>query len=110
MIKIRNLFLSLAVALSMFSLPSDAAPTKWTVTKRLEKLSEQIEIGNKGNELTADQVATLKKTVIDIKARIDKMKAKNGGKLGLKDRKKVHREINDLSVKILRFRLDNVYQ
>ena len=106
----KNLIMPVAVAdaLSTFCLPASAK--KWTVSKRLEKLSEQIQRGDKANELTADQVAALKKTVIDIKSRIEKMKEKNGGKLGLKDRKKLHRTLNDLSVKVLRYRLDNVYR
>lgn len=100
--------IAVAIALSTVCLPASAK--KWTVTKRLEKLSEQIQRGDKANELTADQVADLKKTVIDIKTRIDKMKEKNGGKLGIKDSKKVHRTLNDLSVRVLKYRLDNVYK
>ena len=105
-----NILLSIAISLVMLSIALPAQAKKWTVTERLTKLSDQIKRGDKANELTASQVASLKKTVIDIKARIDKMKAKNGGKLGLKDRKKVHRTLNDLSVKVLKYRLDNVYR
>ena len=105
----KTLLLSLAISMAMFSLPPEAIAKKLTVTERLTKLSKQIDIGDKANELTASQTATLKKEVIDIKAKIDKLKEKNGGKLGLKDRKKIHKELNDLSVKILRNRLENVY-
>ncbi|MBZ0188320.1 MAG: hypothetical protein K8F91_18870 [Candidatus Obscuribacterales bacterium] len=82
---------------------------KWTVTERIEKLSLQIEKGRKANELTSKQTAELKKMSLDIQTKMDKMKDKNDGKLGLPDSKKLHRQINDLSVKLLRFRLDNVY-
>ncbi|HMO21096.1 MAG TPA: hypothetical protein PKC98_09025 [Candidatus Melainabacteria bacterium] len=105
-----NLLMAAAISTTLLSIPLPALAKKWTVTERLDKLSEQIDKGDKANELTATQVADLKKTVIDIKARIDKMKEKNGGKLGLKDGKKVHKVLNDLSVKVLRFRLDNVYK
>lgn len=107
----KNLFLSLIFTITLLltvSLPASAK--KWTVTERLTKLSEQIDRGDKANELTASQVAALKKTVIDIQAKIDAMKEKNGGKLGIKDGKKVHKILNDLSVKVLKFRLDNVYK
>ena len=107
---VKPLLLSLAVSMAMVSMPQSAIAKKFTVTERLTRLSKQIAIGDKGNELTASQTASLKKQVIDIKAKIDKLKAKNGGKLGLKDRKKIHKNLNDLSVKILKYRLDNVYR
>lgn len=82
---------------------------KWTVTKRIEELSKQIDSGRQANELTTKETADLKKTVLDIQTRMEKMKEKNDGKLGLEDRKKLHKQINELSVKLLRLRLDNVY-
>lgn len=109
-LKNKNLLLSLALSTIFMTMPLSADAKKWTVTERLNKLSQQISRGDKANELTASQVASLNKTVIDIKARIEKMKEKNGGKLGLKDRKKVHKTLNDLSVKVLKYRLDNVYR
>ncbi|MBX3073019.1 hypothetical protein KF707_08090 [Candidatus Obscuribacterales bacterium] len=90
--------------------PLAADAKKWTVTQRLEKLSKEIDEGRTGNELTTKQVEDLKKEVSDIKDRMEKMKSKNGGKLSIPDTNKVHKELNDLSVKTLRLRLDNVYK
>lgn len=90
--------------------PLAADAKKWTVTQRLEKLSKEIDEGRIGNELTVKQVEDLKKEVADIKDRMEKMKSKNGNKLSIPDTNKVHKELNDLSVKTLRLRLDNVYK
>ncbi len=102
---------ALVVTLSVLlacSLPCDAK--KWTVTERLVKLSKEIDEGRTGNELTTKQVEDLKKEVQDIKDRMEKMKTKNAGKLSIPDTNKVHKELNDLSVKTLKLRLDNVYK
>jgi hypothetical protein len=45
----------------------------------------------------------------DINAKIDKMQAKNGGKLSVPDTKKLHDDMTDISCKMLKMRLDNVY-
>lgn len=82
---------------------------KWTVTQRIEKLSADINEGRKANELTLKQVESLKKDVADIQERMAKMKAKNGDKLSIPDTKKLHDDMTELSVKILRMRLNNVY-
>lgn len=98
--------LSLVLALS--PLPSFAK--KWTVTERLEHLSKDIDEGRAANELTLKQVESLKNDAKDIKETMEKMKAKNGGKLSIPDTNKLHRELTDLSVKTLKTRLDNVYK
>lgn len=92
---------------SLFSPSVDAK--RWTVTQRIEALSKEIEEGRKANELTAKQVESLKKFVADIQAKMDKMKAKNGGKLSIPDTKKLHDDMTDLSTKIYRQRMENVY-
>lgn len=101
----------LAIVLSCsFVISSQPAFAKrWTVTQRIEKLNSEIDEGRKANELTTKQVETLKKDVADIKERIAKMKAKNGEKLSVPDTKKLHDDMTDLSVKIVRMRLNNVY-
>lgn len=83
---------------------------KWTVTERLVKISKEIDEGRGANELTAKQVEDLKKEIEDVKGRMEKMKTKNAGKLSIPDTNKVHKELNELSVKTLRLRLDNVYK
>jgi hypothetical protein len=51
----------------------------------------------------------LKKQIADIKESMEKMKARNNGQLSVPDERNIHRKLNDLSVKILRLRLENVY-
>jgi hypothetical protein len=104
--------LTLAGLLTVFLVcsPLAADAKKWTVTERLVKISKEIDEGRIGNELTVKQVEDLKKEVADIKDRMEKMKTKNGNKLSIPDTNKVHKELNDLSVKTLRLRLDNVYK
>lgn len=82
---------------------------RWTVTQRMDKLCAEITEGRRANELTVKQVETLQKDAADIKARMEKMKAKNGGKLSVPDTKKLHDDMTELSVKTLRMRLNNVY-
>jgi len=89
-------------------LPSEAK--KWTVTQRLEKISKEIDEGRTGNELTVKQVDDLKKEISNIKERMEGMKAKNANKLSIPDTNKIHKELNDLSVRTLKLRLDNVYK
>jgi hypothetical protein len=93
---------------SMFTSPA-AFAKRWTVTERLQKLSQEIDAGRKANELTVKQQDNLKKMVGDINAKIDKMQAKNGGKLSVPDTKKLHDDMTDISCKMLKMRLDNVY-
>ncbi len=90
-------------------LPQAAFAKKWTVTQRIEKLSGEIGEGRKANELTVKQVESLQKDVTGIKEHMEKMKSKNGGVLSVPDTKKLHDDMTDLSVKILRMRLNNVY-
>lgn len=97
----------LSLSFALAQLPCLAK--KWTVTERIEKLSSDIDAGRKANELTVKQVDTLKKMVADINEKIEKMKAKNGGKLSVPDTKKLHDQMTGLSVKLLKMQLDNVY-
>lgn len=90
-----------------FSCPAEAK--KWTVTERLQKLSSEIDEGRRANELTVKQVESLKTSILSLKDKMEKMKSRNGNKLSLPDTKKLHGDMTDLSVKILRMRLENVY-
>ena len=107
--KLESVVIASMLALVSFipSLPAEAK--KWTVTERIGKLSNEIDEGVKANELTSKQVEGLKKMVATIKEKMEKMKAKNDGKLSIPDTKKLQDEMTDLSVKIHRQRLDNVY-
>lgn len=105
-------FIKTTAAALIFAAVFLAAPAfakKWTVTERVEKLSKEIDEGRKANELTVKQETGLKEMIAGIKAKMEKMKAKNGGKLSVPDTKKLHDDMTDISVKMLKMRLDNVY-
>ncbi len=89
--------------------PQSAEAKKWTVTERIEKLSKEIDEGRSANELTTKQVDALKKSVDSLKSKMEKMKDKNGGKLSVPDTKALHDDMTELSVKIYRDRMNNVY-
>lgn len=99
----------LAMAFNQVVFMPEALAKKWTVTERIEKLSAEIDTGRKANELTVKQMDTLKDMITSMKARMEKMKEKNGGKLSVPDTKKLHDDMTDISVKMLKMRLDNVY-
>lgn len=102
--------LTLAVLVSSALSMTPAFAKKWTVTERITKLSKEIDEGRQANELTTSQVDALKKSVETLKEKMEKMKNKNGGKLSLPDTRKLHDEMTNLSVKIYRQRLENVYK
>lgn len=102
-------FLLSALLVGCMCCTTPALAKKWTVTERIQKLSGQIDEGRKANELTTKQVDNLKGMVTDLQQKMDKMKEKNGGKLSVPDTKKLHDDMTDLSVKIYRQRLENVY-
>lgn len=102
-------WLAIVLSCSFVICSQPALAKRWTVTQRIEKLSAEIDEGRKANELTTKQVESLKKDIAAIKERIAKMKAKNGDKLSLPDTKKLQDDMTDLSVKIVRTRLNNVY-
>ncbi len=106
---VRVFILLAALTFGIAFAPSECLAKKWSVTERIDRLSKDIDEGAKANELTTKQVETLKKMAADIKERMETMKAKNSGKLSLPDTRKLHNEMNDLSVKTLRDRLENVY-
>ncbi|HEY9869122.1 MAG TPA: hypothetical protein V6D08_08140 [Candidatus Obscuribacterales bacterium] len=101
--------LGIVCALVLNGVYSPVWAKKWTVTDRLEKLSSEVDEGRQAVELTDKQQADLKKQIADIKESIEKMKARNNGQLSIPDERNIHRKLNDLSVKILRLRLENVY-
>lgn len=108
----KSISLMLVLALLSFAnlcLPQGVLAKKWTVTERIQKLSKDIDEGRKANELTAKQVESLKNDLVDLQAKMDKMKAKNDGKLSIPDTKKLHDDMTALSVKIYKQRMDNVY-
>lgn len=107
--KAAKIFLATLLAVTFLMAAAPVEAKKWTVTERLEKLSKEIDEGRKANELTVKQETSLKTMIADLKAKMEKMKAKNGGKLSVPDTKKLHDDMTDISVKTMKMRLDNVY-
>ena len=106
---LRTSFIATLLASSFVLSPLPSHAKRWTVTERLERLSKAVDKGRTANELTIKQVDSLKGEIKSIKEKAEKMKTKNNGKLSLPDTRKLHKEVNELSVQILRDRLDNVY-
>ena len=100
---------SFAIVLNGAFFVPEALAKKWTVTQRIEKLGAEINEGRKANELTVKQMTELQDEITSMKARMEKMKEKNGGKLSVPDTKKLHDDMTDISVKMTRMRLNNVY-
>ncbi|MBX9570006.1 MAG: hypothetical protein K2X77_13995 [Candidatus Obscuribacterales bacterium] len=107
--KLFTLVCFLTILFMQFVFVGQAEAKKWTVTQRVEKLSAEIDEGRKANELTVKQVDQLKGMISSIKEKMAKMKEKNGDKLSVPDTKKLHDDMTEISVKMLRMRLDNVY-
>jgi peptidoglycan hydrolase CwlO-like protein len=107
----RRIAASLLVASTLLlAAASPAAEAKkWTVTDRLEKLSAEIDEGKQSVELTDPQIESLKKQVDTIKNNMDKAKTRNNGQISVPDERKLHRQLNDLSVRVMKLRLENVY-
>ncbi len=103
-----SILIPVVLALSLLcSLPSYAR--KWTIPERLDNLSLAIDKSKDVNELTNKQVDELKVLLSEVKTKAEEMKSKNGGKLNDDDTRRVNKEINAVSVKLLKYRLDNVY-
>lgn len=102
--------LALSLCASIFCGASgDAAPRKWTVDKRLNALSREVDEGRRANSLKTDQVEDFKHEIADLRNDIAEKQRENNGRLTIPDRKHLHGEITDLSVKIFKTRLTNVY-
>jgi len=87
--------------------PSKPAPKKeWTVTDRQVELNKEIDAGEKASELTAMEAAKLREKSGKVTVRIDKMKAKNGGKLSYEDNNKIEADLNKLSLAIQKDKLN----
>jgi len=102
--------LSSIIAINLALAPLPSLAKKWTVAERIDKVSKAIDKGRDDNELTTKQLQSLKSEMSDIKSKFEKVKGKNAtGKISLEDRRKLHKDLNELCVKLLRYRLDNVY-
>lgn len=99
------------VAVSMatlcVSLPAYAA--KLTVPQRIERLTRDIDAARAADELTGEQQMGLQDELKSVSDKVQKIKEKNEGKLPEQDSKKLHRTLNDISIKTFQMRLENIY-
>lgn len=95
--------LALLVGASAMQLPAQAG---WTIYERQVRLKKEVGQGMKANELTKKEYDGLLNDLSNVNERIKKMKSKNFGKLSIKDQGKIERSLNDISVKIQKYRLE----
>lgn len=105
----------LALVLSLFTFTGILAPLpqasakhakKYTITDRQQTLKKEIAEGEKSEELTAKEAQSLNEEEAGIEAKELKMKAKNNGSLTYADQNKIEKELNKLSVRIQKLKLD----
>jgi septal ring factor EnvC (AmiA/AmiB activator) len=100
--------LCVAMLCVQFVAPStaDAAKKKWTIYERQVDLQKRIEKGEKSNELTKKEADKLRDRMADIKDRVEKWTAKNGGKLTYKDQGKIEKDLNKVSTDLTKWSLE----
>lgn len=97
-----------AIACGTSNIPSaDAAPKKkvYTIYDRQVELRKKVEKAFKANELTEKEMGKLNGQLDDINADVDKMKAKNGGKLSYADEGKLEKRLNKVSLSLQKYEL-----
>jgi hypothetical protein len=92
-------------AFVLISNPADAKGKVWTITERQVEEQKRISAGEKSSELTKKEADDLRSDMESISTKIAKMKEKNGGKLSLKDQGKIEKSLNDVTLKIDKFKL-----
>lgn len=95
--------LGLLLGVSALQQPVQAG---WTIYERQVRLKKEVAQGMKANELTKKEYEGLMDSLTHINERITKMKAKNFGKLSIKDQGKIEKSLNDVSVRIQKYRLE----
>ena len=82
------------------------AKKQWTIYERQVELTKRIASGEKANELTLKEADKLRKRMADINERVEKAKAKNGGKISYKDEGKIEKDLNKVSLDIQKLKLE----
>jgi hypothetical protein len=98
-VRIYLLFVLTIAAITLFQLDEAIAKSRhWTITDRQVALSSKVTAGEKSNELTKKEADKFRSRLQDVDERINKAKAKNGGKLSYKDQGKIESALNDISI------------
>jgi hypothetical protein len=108
-IKVCALALSSILAVACLA-TAPAEAKKWTVTQRQQALSMEIDKAFRTNQLTLKEADGLKREVIKITNREQKMRSKNGGKLSYEDDNQLEKDLNDVSVKLHKKQLEKRVQ
>jgi hypothetical protein len=104
------LTLSLVSSVCLLSGSADAKKTTLTVYDRQVALTKEIAKGEQSKELTAKEATDLRSKLADIEKRKTKMETKNGGKLSYEDTNKIEKDLNDVSLKIQKKKLEKRVQ
>jgi hypothetical protein len=100
---LKHLCLCLAVSTGLGAIvcsPNAEAVRKYTITQRIETLSTKVNAGQKSGELTLKEADSLRDKIADVNTRIDKFKAKNGGKLSYANENSIEKDLNGVSLKL----------
>ena len=95
----------LTAALMLAMIPCAAEAKQWTITQRQEAQRKTIDRAQRANELTKKEADKLRGQLDDIAADEIKMKAKNGGQLSYKDKAKLEKGLNGVSLRIQKYSL-----
>jgi|AGTN01.1.fsa_nt_gi hypothetical protein len=98
---------AVSIATLCVSLPAYAA--KLSVPQRIERLTKDIDAARTADELTGEQQMNLRDELKAVSEKVQKIKEKNNGNLPEQDSRKLHRTLNDISVKTFQLRLENIY-
>src|SRR5271170_4247599 len=102
--------LMLAVGFGLTEQESSAKSKTWTVTERSEALKKDIASGQKSGDLTAKQADDLRIQAGKIDSKMVKMKAKNDGKISVDDQNTLEKDLNKLSLRMQKLKLDKRVQ
>lgn len=94
-------FLVLLMASTISVVPAASAKSKkWTVEERQFQLMQDINKGQKSNQLTLKEARKLRGELADIAKHKTDMKAKNNDRLTPDNQQKLEEELNDVSNRI----------
>jgi len=104
--EMKRALIVLAAASLLIGLASSSQARKWTIYERQVAEQKRINGGEHSGELTKKEADGLRDDMSDIANRISKMKDKNGGKISYSDEGKLEKNLNKVTLKIEKLRLE----
>src|SRR5262245_6981455 len=95
----------LTAALMLALIPCAAQAKNWTITQRQDAQRKMIDAAQKSNELTLKEADALRHRLDKIQTAEIKMKSANGGQLSYKDKAKLEKDLNGVSLRIQKYKL-----